>query len=595
MGIRGSSRLVMLALAGAVQFPVAAPVMAQADEAQTPPKPSVPVKRLFGFQTKTRDGATLVSDIWMPDGPGPFPLVLVRTPYVRTDASMHYAKTAMNFVAHGYAYAVQDVRGRGDSSGEFNFLRQEAEDTYDAIEALAAQPWSNGRVGMMGVSYLGSVQWLGAKLKPPHLVAIAPTSPGGNILDEVPAQGGAWMTAWALSWLNGTSGNVNQGANNAGIDMDKVYAHRPLLTQDEAMGRKIRLYREMLQHDTLDDYWRPAALLPEDYAKIDLPVLATTGWFDGDQNGTLHFWGGMHKKPGGAKDEYLTIGPWLHPQSYFGGGEKLGELAFAKESIIDNEAMHLAFFDRYLKQTTKTFDQPKVRVFVTGANVWRNFDAWPVPGAKSQRYYLSSGGDANTASGGGVLSPIKRGAGTDQYDYDPHDPVPLKISEKLFASARNDVQARKDVLVYTTPVLAKPVEVIGPVSVELYAATDATDTDFTASIQDVFPDGKAVMLGSRPVGIIRARYRDGPMAKPSLLTPGKPELFHIDLGGIGHQFAAGHRIRVDISSSAYPMFNPNQNTGNPIATDTEWKVAHQRVLHDRAHPSALVLPVVASN
>ena len=512
---------------------------------------------------------------------------------VRTEPSLQFAKTATFFVEHGYAYAVQDVRGRGDSGGEFRFLAQEPEDGYDSVERIAAEPWSNGRVGMMGVSYLASVQWLAAKEKPPHLICIAPTSPGGNILDEVPATGGAFMMAWALSWLNGTSGHVNQGPNASATAMERVYAHRPLLTMDEALGRKIQLYREFLAHDTLDQYWRPATLGTSDFAKIHLPVMTTTGWFDGDQNGALYFRNRMNQRPGGAQDEYLTIGPWLHPQSYFGGSESLGKLHFTDASIIDNNAVHLAFFDRYLKQSTATLDLPRVRVFVTGVNAWRKFDAWPVPSATEVRLYLASRGDANPAAGGGQLERKPDAQGSpDKYIYDPKSPVPLDISDESFATPRNAVQSRKDVLVYTSPVLAEALEVIGPIGVELYASSDARDTDFTASIQDVQPNGDAVMLGSRPVGVIRARYRGGPAAKPELLTPGKPEKYYIELGAVGHAFLPGHRVRLDISSSAFPMYSPNQNTGNPIATDTEWRIAHQRILHDTAHPSALVLPVV---
>lgn len=552
-------------------------------------------RQIFGLETPMRDGTKLVSDVWLPPGPGPFPTIVVRTPYVRTEPSLGFAATATFFTRHGYAYVVQDVRGRGDSGGEFRFLGQEPEDGYDTIENLATQPWSDGRIGMMGVSYLASVQWLAAKEKPPHLVCIAPTSPGGNILDEVPATGGAFMMEWALNWLNGTSGHVNQASNAAATDMQRVYAHRPLLTMDEALGRKIKLYREFLSHDTLDAYWRGATLTGADFAKIDLPVMVTTGWFDGDQNGALFFWNGMHQRSAGAPNEYLTIGPWLHPQSYFGGAESLGKLIFGKASILDNNARHLAFFDRYLQQSTRTLDFPNVHVFVTGVNVWRDFDAWPVPSAQTRRFYLASGGSANTDQGNGRLDAVAVPSGqaaADGYTYDPKAPVPLDISDKSFATDRNDVQSRHDVLVYTSPVLSKTLEVIGPVMVQLYASSDARDTDFTASIQDVQPNGDAVMLGSRPVGIVRARYRGGPAATPALLTPGKPELYQIQLGTLGHAFLPQHRIRLDISSSASPMFNPNQNTGNPIATDTDWQVAHQQILHDPAHPSALVLAVV---
>lgn len=574
----------------------AGPVFAEeATPAASPAaSPAAPVKQVFGVETRMRDGTVLVSDVWMPAGPGRYPVILVRTPYLRTQPEMGFAATAKYFAEHGYAYVVQDVRGRGDSGGEFDFFFQEAKDGYDAIEGIAAEPWSNGRVCTMGISYLGTDQWLAAKEKPPHLVCMAPDSPAGVYQDEIPRMGGAFMMMWAIGWLNDTSGRIGQMPSVMATDWDKVFAHRPLLTMDEAFGRKMRLYREFLEHDTLDDYWKRIQLTPADFAKIDVPMLVNTGWFDGDQRGALFYWRGMHERPGGAKDQFLTIGPWTHVQSYLGGAEKMGELTLPKEGIVDNKALHLAFYDHYLKQDGSAFDRPKVRVFVTGSNVWKDFDAYPVA-AKETRLYLDSAGKANTAAGDGALAwKVAAKGAADAYVYDPKNPVPLNLFAEMFGMNRAKEQARQDVLVYTSPVLDKPVEIIGPVSVELYASSDARDTDFTAAITDVQPDGKAVLLGSRPVGVIRARYRGGPSAQPSLLTPGKPELFRIALGEIGHAFLPGHRIRIEISSSAYPMFNPNQNTGNPIATDTEWKVANQKILHDRAHPSALVLPVVAN-
>jgi putative CocE/NonD family hydrolase len=404
--------------------------------------------------------------------------------------------------------------------------------------------------------------------------------------------GGAFMMMWALFWLNDTAGHISQGPNMMATDFGKLFTHRPLNTLDEAFGRRMRLYQEFLAHDTLDDYWKRIQLTADDFAKIDIPVMVTTGWFDGDQTGAFYYWRGMHARPGGAANEYLTVGPWTHIQSYLGGEEKMGELTLPKDSIVDNKAQHLAFYDRFLKQSTATLDRPKVRLFVTGTNVWKDFDAYPVA-AKQTRLYLASSGGANTLNGDGALSwTVQAKGAADAYLYDPNNPVALDLTGGLFGVERTKTEERPDVLVYSTPVLDKQVEVIGPVSVELYASSDARDTDFTAAIVDVQPDGKPVLLGSRPIGIIRARYRGGPSAKPELLTPGKPELFRISLGEIGHAFLPGHRIRIEISSSASPMFNPNQNTGNPIATDTEWKTANQKILHDKAHPSALVLPVV---
>lgn len=541
-----------------------------------------------------RDGARLISDVWLPNGPGPFPTILVRTPYIRADTFLHHAENGVYFAQHGYAYVVQDVRGRGDSQGEFGFFNQEANDGYDTVEGLAQEPWSNGRLCMMGASYMGTVQWLAAKARPPHLVCIAPTAPAGRFHNELPTVGGAFLMQWALVWLTNTAGHISEGPNLSGIDWNKVFAHRPLITADEAVGRELPLYRQFLQHDTLDSYWQPSILSKEDYERIDIPVMTTAGWFDGDQIGALMYWDRLHKRSRPVQNAYLTLGPWLHPQTILGGAEKIGEMDFGKESIIDNNAAHLAFYDRYLKQLTGTTQSPKVHVFVTGVNEWRNYDAWPVPSAKPTSLFLTSGGHANTGRGDGALSFAAVGGGEDEFVYDPKKPVPLAI-ESAYAGDRTEIQQRTDVLVYSSPVLSKPIEVIGPVAVELWAASDAKDTDFTAVIEDVTPDGKSVLLGPRPVGIVRARYRDGPEAQPRLLTPGKAELYRIDLGAIGHVFKQGHRVRIEISSSAYPMYNPNQNTGNPIATDTEWNVAKQKIFHNGRYRSALVLPIIGGH
>ncbi len=566
---------------------------AAAQTAPAPAAPGTPLRQLLDLRTPMRDGIELSSDVWMPQTAGKYPVILIRTPYVKTDPMTAQAVALSRYFAeHGYAVAVQDVRGRGDSDGKFDFYFQEAADGYDTVEQLAAQPWSNGRVCMMGVSYLGAVQWLAAKERPPHLACIAPTSPSGSYQDEIPRMGGAFMMMWALMWLNETSGHVSQAGNMGATDLAKVFSHRPLLTMDEAFGRRMPLFRQFVEHDLLDDYWKRIQLGAADFARIDIPILATTGWFDGDQEGTLHYWRGMEARSGGSKNQYLTIGPWNHMQSYMGGAEKIGELALPRESIIDTRAMHLAFFDRYLKQTASSFDQPRVRLFVSGKNVWRNFDHFPVRDATETRLYLSSGGKANGAGGDGALGWSKPNrSGGDSYLFDPKNPVTLNLTAELFAMDRKETQSRPDVLVYTSPSLDKEVEVIGPVAVELFAASDAKDTDFTAAISDVGPDGKAVLLGSKPVGIIRARYRNGPDAQASLLTPGKVERYRINLGSIGHAFLPGHRIRVEISSSAFPMFNPNQNTGNPIATDVDWNSANQTIFHGGARASALILPV----
>ena len=552
------------------------------------------IKRMFDVRSPTRDGVELSSDIWLPTSEGKHPVILIRTPYQKTSAlTIYFPKLAEFFAKEGYAVVVQDVRGRGDSDGEFNYFFQEADDGYDTVEWLAAQPWANGRVGMMGLSYAGTVQWLAASKKPPHLVCIASTAPAGDYLDETPYVGGAWQHWWSLLWCNITSGTSYQG-NIPNEDWEKILEHRPLLTADEVMGRKMPLYREWLEHHTLDEYWQRLVFTEKEFRHLDIPALHVTGWFDGDQPGAMHYWRGMMNHSPSAKDQYLVVGPWDHQQTFIGGEKRKGEMEFGGESIIDNYQMHLDFFDRYLKKKTDKFDYPRVKLYVTGRNEWEEFAAYPVLSAKIDRLYLSSQGRANSLFGDGRLVETSAGGEQqDHYAFDPKNPVPLNYLTPggMYASDRRALERRDDILVYTGEPLNAAVEVIGRVSVELFAASDALDTDFTASIIDVYPDGRAVVLGARVVGIIRARYRNG-FAKTELLTPGKVEKYHIDLGHIAHSFELEHRIRVEISSSAAPTYNPNQNTGNPVATDTEWRIAHQTIYHDAQHPSAVLLPVV---
>ncbi len=549
------------------------------------------VRQLFGVMTPMRDGVKLASDVWLPEAPGQYPVLLIRTPYLKSMELINVPTLAAWFASRGYVFVVQDVRGRGDSEGEFNFFFQEGPDGYDTIEWLAKQPFSNGRVGMLGVSYLGTVQWLAAREQPPSLVCMAPTAPAGRYLEELPFVGGAFMHQWALGWINGVSGKVDQGPNLRGTDWDKVFQHRPLLTSDSVMGRPMRLYREFLTNPLMTDYWKRIQFTADDFTKIRIPTLTVTGWFDGDQPGALFYWRGLANGAPAKDQHYLVSGPWNHVQTFLGGATKQGEMELPAESIVDTKALHLAFFDWCLKQSAPRFEVPRTRLYITGANEWRTGEVYPPREATPTPLYLRSGGRANSLAGDGTLSWERPGAEPpDRFTYDPKRPTPADIGGTMTAIDRRPIQRRDDVLVYTTDELTEPVEIIGNVTVTLEAASDARDTDFTAVLTDVYPDGRAVSLGPN-IGIRRARYRHG-MTREELLTPGKPETFTIELYDIAHRFLPGHRIRVEISSSAAPHYNPNQNTGNPVATDTEWKVARQTIYHDKSRASAIILPVV---
>ena len=542
----------------------------------------------FGIRTPMRDGVQLWSTLWLPADTGRFPVILIRTPYITSAASTGIVPYALHFARHGYAVVAQDVRGRGNSDGTFDFLFQEGKDGYDTIEWLARQPWSNGRIGMAGLSYLGSVQWLAAREHPPHLTCIAPTAPAGRYLDEVPTIGGAWLMEWALQWTLGRQGRMNQqGAILSGVDWKRILAHRPLLTMDSLLGAPNRLYREWMQHPTMDAYWKRIQFTRGDFERITIPTLTTTGWFDDDQPGALFYWENLRVHSPSKDSHWLVAGPWNHLQTFVGGDTALAGFSFPAEAAIDNKALHVRFFDWCLKGSAPSFEQPRVRVFVTGSNEWRDYDEYPVREATARAFYLHSERGANSEHGDGELSAeIRDGARSDTFTFDPRNPVPAVAS-----GDQRSVEVRSDVLVYTTPPLAERLDVIGRVTVELFAATDGRDTDWTAKLIDVLPDGRALKLGRAPAGVIRARYRQG-VDRERLLTPGRVERYVIDLDAIGHSFLAGHRVRLEISSSASPYVNPNQNTGNPVATDTTWRSARQTIHHDRARPSKLVLPVV---
>ncbi len=541
------------------------------------------VRNIFDARVPMRDGVELSADIWLPAEKEKHPAILIRTPYVKARGRL--VPFAQKFVERGYAVLLEDVRGRGDSDGVF-LAGGEGNDGYDSIEWIARQPWSNGDVCMMGGSYLAAVQWAVARLVPPHLKCIAPTATGGG-----GGVGGALMLG-TVQLFNLLSGRMDQRAVGATLDWQRIFSHRPLLTMDEALGRPMPLYRKTLtMRDPSYDMVVEKRLGVADFGKIRLRGLHIGGWFDPTLATVIRYWDGMAAHSPAKGRQHLLIGPWDHWQTFFGGKTSVGEMEFTPDSVVDTVDLHAQFFAHYLKGGTESFDFPRVRLYVTGSNRWRDLDAYPPRDSRKRRFFLGSSGKANTLDGDGVLGwNTARAAPSDSFIYDPENPAPAALNDEQFASDHREIEKRQDVLVYTGEVLDQPLEIIGPVVVELFAATDGRDTDFTAKLLDVYPDGRAVKLGPPMSGIVRARHRNG-LDREELLTPGKVERYVIELSHIGHAFLPGHRVRVEISSSSYPEFNPNQNTGNPIATDTEWRVAQQTVYHDGDRPSALVLPV----
>ncbi|MGB8648609.1 MAG: CocE/NonD family hydrolase [Anaerolineae bacterium] len=537
-----------------------------------------------------RDGAQLAADVYRPadsKAGARFPAILMRTPY-----DNRLQKTAIEnaryYAAHGYAVILNEVRGRGDSEGEFQPYRHDGRDGYDAIEWCAAQPWCDGKVATLGGSYLGHVQWLAALEQPPHLVTMVVLVTPSDPFVEWPTGTHGPMH---LCWLHLTSGRTTKNIDI--VDWNAIYEHLPLMTMDEAAGFTSATWREELEHIGRDEYW--ASLCYQNrFDRISLPVLHISGWYDDEQIGTPLNFAGMTQHGAtefARSNQKLLMGPWGHRVN---STQRLGEVDFGPDSLIDLRGYQLRWLDHWLKgDANGVMTEPPVRLFIMGENTWRDAPAWPLPNTQFTRYYLHSGGNANSRFGDGALSTGAPAEDRpDHYRYDPARPVPFLTEATSSQIGGPDdyaaVERRDDVLVYRSEPLAAAVEITGPIRLELYAASSAVDTDFTAQLVDVHPTGFVQRLCD---GVVRARFREG-MEHASLITPGEVYRYEIDLWNTAQVFLPGHRIGLAVSSSAFPKYDRNLNTGEDPATGVRMVVAEQTVYHDGAHPSALILPVI---
>lgn len=552
------------------------------------------VRCLFDVPVPMRDGINLSADIFLPAEAGPYPAILMRTCYDNT--TERHVSFCEYFAARGYVFVFQDVRGRGDSEGRFIPFVHEGEDGFDTIEWIAGQPWCNGRVGMMGGSYLGTAQWLAAREHPPHLVTLVSSAAAGRWGQEVPFMNGKLLLNM-LTWLNSIGGRTSQptlglGAIARHYDWKQILFHTPLCTADELIGRTNTVWREWLSHPAFDAYWQ-ALSLEGHFEALDLPVLHITGWYDGDQPGALYYYNRMVAQSPAADRQFLLAGPWHHAGVWF-PEQSIGGIDFTEAALHDAKAVHLRWFDSWLKGIDSgLLDGPRVKVFAMGRNQWQEAPAWPLPATQMTPYYLHSGGRANTAEGDGRLDAIPPGdEPADTYTYDPHDPTPSDkdygLSEEPFALDRRYAEAREDVLVYSSAPLEHALEVTGVGYVVLYAATDAVDTDFAAVLAAVHPDGRSVPLAE---GILRASYRDFARA-PQPIQPGRVYEYRIELNATSNVFLPGHRLRIEVMSCHFPKYDRNPNSGDPVGAEQAFRPARQTIRHDAAHPSHALLPVI---
>jgi putative CocE/NonD family hydrolase len=557
------------------------------------------VRVLNDVAVPMRDGVRLSADVYFPNaGPGPWPVLLSRTPYdnnLLMDLGFFWAQ-------HRYVYVAQDVRGRYDSEGVFVPWDHETDDGYDTLDWIGAQPWCDGNIGMTGGSYLGQVQWQAAVTGHPLLKAIVPRVMGNNLWDSPHYQGGAFGLGVNAVWGWRTMGRTMQRIDR--IDWPVVLRTLPLRAMETISGKQHPAYATWLEHHDYDDYWRATAV-DEHFARITIPVLQVCGWYDLYAGGMMANFAGLCAKAGSAlarSNQRIIMGPWTHSQAGIAppGTTNAGDRDFGLVSLLDTRVIELAWFDHWLKGIDNGADrEPAVKLFVMGDDAWRDEREWPLARTQWTPYYLHSGGRANTLHGDGWLSPGPPGDEPDDtFIYDPKHPVPTLggcncCNPEIVPWGVYDqrpIEMRDDVLVFTTQPLDHDLEISGPIVVHLFAATDGPDTDFTAKLIDVFPDGTAWNLCD---GIIRSRYRNG-RNPAELLTPGQVEEFVIDCWVTSNLFRAGHAIRLEISSSNFPRFDRNLNTGAPIGDDAAPRIARQRVVHDAAHPSHVVLPIIPS-
>ena len=546
---------------------------------------SAPAVSEINLRVRMRDGVHLSTNVFRPAAPGRYPAVLVRTPYgKRNDIGVHYRA----FLDRGYAIVAQDVRGRYESEGRFAPLTQESNDGEDTINWIAAQGWSDGKVGMMGGSYLGIVQWKAAIRNNPHLKAIFPVVSGDDdYRDRFYSTGGAMKWGNRLLW---TSENVRAEGFQP-PDFHRFIWTLPLRDADLiASGEHVSFLQKAMDHPTNDAFWKSISTR-EALKNVKVPVFSVGGWFDNFVESDLDAFQTLRRSTGLNR---ILIGPWPHDMS-----SRITTVDFGPGSSAPLRRVQLEWFDQWLKgQDVPLASKPPMRIFVMGINQWRDEYQWPLARAHNTHFYLTSNGYANTSKGDGGLDTRwpPRNAPTDHYVYDPRNPVPTRggnvcCDPAIFPWGPMDqtpVENRRDVLIYSTPELQEDVEVTGPIILILYAESTSVDTDFTAKLVDVHPDGKAMSLTD---GVLRARYRDS-LEKAKLLQPGKAFRMAIDIGVTSNVFRRGHRIRLEVSSSNFPRFDRNPNTGGPIADEKRLLKATQTIYHDRAHPSYLVLPVI---
>jgi putative CocE/NonD family hydrolase len=546
-----------------------------------------------------RDGIELSADVYLPRSDGALPTIVQWTPYESTRE--RFIAWGVWFARRGYAAVVVDVRGRYESDGEFYAWTKDGVDAHDTLTWAAGRQWCNGRIGTWGRSYGGLVQWQLAHLGHPNLQCVAPQVIHDDYFWDGYFTGGAFQLALTLGAAALWSSALSLVAGPSAADIvlnDRVFRHLPLIDLDEyVIGRRVAYWRDWWDHQVNDEWWQQFRHRPE---KLSVPIFQQGGWFDPYCGSHLRTFAAV----GDRLPNRVLMGPWSHEEEVeaFKGDIDLGPRSVTV--IRDHE---LVFYDRYLRDEDNGWERrAPLELFVMGANEWRGESEWPLARTEFTQWYLHSGGRANTLAGDGTLDvePPRSGEPADRYTYDPEDPAPtiggvnsiLTMTQgaetPVLPGPRDQrvLERRDDVLCYTSEVLDRDLEVTGPIELLLYAASSAKDTDFIVRLSDVHPNGKAIFVTE---GILRARYRNGVDGDTmELLERNEVAELRIRCYPTANVFKKGHRLRLDVTSSSFPRFSRNLNTGEDVGTGTRIEVARQTVLHTSTYPSHILLPVI---
>jgi putative CocE/NonD family hydrolase len=559
-----------------------------------------------------RDGTRLDATIWRPAEPGTYPVIVERVAY---ELAGRCAESAAYWARRGYVFVGQNVRGCYASEGEYGWGRHDAwganRDGYDTVEWAGVQPWSSGNVGMVDGSYSGMTQYLLAPTRPPHLKALSVREAASFAYPSL-YPGGALQLVWLGFCMRHILRDllpheadspertpVRARLERAIEEQDSWMAHLPLKSCSPLEGiPQSRFYFEALDHPQDGPYWWPLSLALK-YAEVDVPILHLGGWFDVFLTGTLRSFSGIRAHGRTAhcrQSQRLLVGPWKHgPENV--GRCRAGEMDFPC-AAFDLNAARLRWYDYWLKGIENgVMDGPAARVYLMGADRWLDLDAWPPQGIDYTPLYLREGTermDAHTDASlnNGHLTFALPGADErpDSYAYDPHDPVPSLFAYGDYGP--HDYRSLEGrMLCYTSTPLERDLAVVGRLKAVLYGLSSAPDTDWVVRLCDVHPDGRSMSICD---GILRARYRES-FQQPTLLVPGRIYRFEVDLLPTAYSFKAGHRLRVHVTSSDFPRYDRNLNTGGPFGEEVRGQMAVNTVFHDTIRPSHLVLPIYPTN